>query len=202
MWPSARSAWPTRDSEDSGYRGALQESSLLWANTIPRQAESQSNVVVIINSVPRLAARWRVCRAPGVIGRSCSNHNKAPSLGRLSSMALSPRVRRSQPDFILHLHLAQVARAPLHWVQSLHLSVRGDANWGAGILLCLVPKASLGTSSGRACGQRPAREAVVRVVVGGLQGQKRRWPQHLSGQILSLVVTHQHLYGHFLGGGC
>lgn len=123
MWPSARSAWPTRDSEDSGYRGALQESSLLWANTIPRQAESQSNVVVIINSVPRLAARWRVCRAPGVIGRSCSNHNKAPSLGRLSSMALSPRVRRSQPDFILHLHLAQVARAPLHWVQSLHLSV-------------------------------------------------------------------------------
>lgn len=92
MWPSARSAWPTRDSEDSGYRGALQESSLLWANTIPRQTESQSNVVVIINSVRRLADRWRVCRAPGVIGRSCSNHNKAPSLGRLSSMALSSRV--------------------------------------------------------------------------------------------------------------
>lgn len=190
---------------DSGYRGrggwgGLQESSLLWVNTIPRQTESESNGVVIINSIQRLADRWRVCRAPGVIGRSCSNHNKAPSLGRLSSTTLSPWAGECQQDFILHLPHPQLGRLPAQC--SVSTPVRGGARWGAGILPCLALNVSLGTSSGRACGQRPAREAVVRVVVGGLQWQKRRWPQHLSGQILSLVVTHQHFYGHFLGGGC
>lgn len=193
---------------DSGYQGwggvswggGLRVSSLLWVNTIPRQTESKSNGVVIINSVRRLADRWRVCRAPGVIGRSCSNHNKAPSLGRLGSTALSPWVGESQQDFILHLPHPQLGRWPA--TSTISTPVRGGANRGAGILPCLAPSVSLGTSSGRARGQRPAREAVVRVVVGWLQWQKRRWPQHLSGQILSLVVTHQHLYGHFLGGGC
>lgn len=141
-----------------------------------------------------------MCRVPGVKRRICSNQNKAPSLGSLSSAAKSPWVGapagfHSPPENPSTPQKSSLAQS------TVSTPVRGGANWGAGTICCLAPSGSLGTSSGRAGGQRPAREAVVRVVVGGLQWQKRGGPQHLSRQILSLVVTHQHLYGHFLGGG-
>lgn len=142
-----------------------------------------------------------MCRVPGVKRRICSNQNKAPSLGSLSSAARSPWVGELRQDFILHLRTPPPPQKSSLAQSTVSTPVRGGANWGAGTICCLAPSGSLGTSSGRAGGQRPAREAVVRVVVGGLQWQKRGGPQHLSRQILSLVVTHQHLYGHFLGGG-